>query len=499
MWSRRRVLTAGGLGALGALGPRAVRAAPFGAAPDAVGASALLGENIRAEQVLELFLFGGLSPWETFYTVPDYGRPTDPSYPNEQSHLFEGSWPTIADRCGLSASWLEPEPFALDADGVMVHLGPFVGPIRARPDLVARMRIIVHHHTLEPHEAAVPLMLTGMRLGSPRMAGGAASVQRYFSALDGLSSPRAYTLYPEFQIETANMRAASAVGLHPGSARPLELRVGSTNDIPAMLSRTVGADQCSALDALVQHYSRRADTRYAGLRTSALRDHLAAATLLEDTEGLSAILTEEAMANVNGESCGVEDSSQPATALQIARHLLTHPTDPARMVTLIDGGLKPSSGGGGYDVHTDHIGDTATNLTHTLRTLVECINEPGEADPTKIDIDRTMIAFTTEFGRTPFRQRGSGNGTNHHPYGYVSVLIGGPIGPDQAGVVGSIGPDGTARTYVSPVELRAAMLGAMGIWPFAPEAFTLGDLRLDRGHNADGVAWLNEIVLGRPV
>ena len=79
------------------------------------------------------------------------------------------------------------------------------------------------------------------------------------------------------------------------------------------------------------------------------------------------------------------------------------------------------------------------------------------------------------------------------------MLIGGPITADQAGVVGSIGPDGTARTYVSPVELRAAMLGAMGIWPFGPESFTVGDLRLPRRPEADGMAWLNEIVLGRPV
>ena len=458
----------------------------------------LLGEGVRAEQVLEVFLFGGLSPWETFYTVPEYGRPDDPDYPKEQFHLFGASIDAIADRCALSPEWLEPAPFARDADGVMVHLGPLVGPLRDRPDLTSRMRIIVQHHTLEPHEAAVPLMLSGMRLGSPRMAGGATTVQRYFSSLDGRPTPRAYTLFPETQIETANIRAASAVGLHPASARPLELRVGSTNDIPSMLSRTVGRDEQARLDALVKHYSRRAATRFDGLRAPAIGDHANASALFESADALAAVLTEEAMANRTGASCTVEDFSQPATSLEIARHLLTHPTDPARMVTFIDGGLKPASGGGAYDVHTDHIGDTATNLLHTLRNLVSIVNEPGENDPQKVDLDRTMIALTTEFGRTPFRQRGSGNGTNHHPYGYVSVLIGGPIGPDQAGVVGSIGPDATARTYVSPAELRAAMLAGMGIWPFQHEAFTVGDLRLPRRPETDGVAWLHELVLGRP-
>ncbi len=499
MWSRRRVLTASGMGMAGWLGPRAVRAAPYGAAPDATGAGLLPGAGVRAEQVLEVFLHGGLSPWETFYTVPGYGRPDDPSYPGEQSYLFEGSIEAMADRCTLKAAWLEPEPFAADADGVMVHLGPLVGPLRERPDLIARMRIIVHHHTLEPHEAAVPLMLTGLRLGNPRMAGGAAAVQRYFASVDGRPTPRAYTLYPESQIETANVRSASAVGLHPGSARPLELRVGKHNDIAAMLARTVDVDRRAALDALVRRYADRAAVRYDGLRSPSLRDHGAAVGLFEELDALSELLTAEAMQNLEGSSCGNDDFSQPATSLNIARHLLTHPTDPARVVTVVDGGLKPASGGGGYDVHTDHIGDTATNLTHTLQHLADLINAPGEGDPTKVDLDRTMVALTTEFGRTPFRQRGSGNGTNHHPYGYVSVLIGGPITPEQAGVVGSIGPDGTARTYVSPVELRAAMLGAMGIWPFTPESFTVGDLRLPRRPENDGMAWLSEIVLGRPV
>jgi len=497
MWSRRRMVQAGAAGLAGLVGPRAVRAAPFGAAPDALGAELLLGEGVRAEQVLEVFLFGGLSPWETFYTVPEHGRPDDPRYPNEQYHLFGSRMADIEERCALSPSWLEPQPFATDADGRMVHLGPLVGPLRDRPDITERMRIIVQHHNLEPHEAAVPLMLTGTRLGSPRMAGGATTVQRYFASLDGSDLPRAYTLYPEFQINTANMRAASAVGLHPASARPLELRVGSTNDIPAMLSRTVGADDRAQLDALVRRYSGRAAQRYAGLRAPALADHGHASSLFQNVEGLSSILTEEAMANRPGASCGVEDISQPATSLAIARHLLTHPTDPARMVTFIDGGLQPSTGGGGYDVHTDHLGDTATNLLHTLKALADMIAEPGDDDPSKVHLDRTMVALTTEFGRTPFVQRGSGNGTNHHPYGYVSVLIGGPIGPEQAGVVGSIGPDAFARTYVTPVELRAAMLAGMGIWPFEPESFTVGDLRLPSRPERDGLAWLNELVLGR--
>jgi hypothetical protein len=103
--------------------------------------------------------------------------------------------------------------------------------------------------------------------------------------------------------------------------------------------------------------------------------------------------------------------------------------------------------------------------------------------------------LNTEFGRTPYVQPYSRNGTNHHPYGYVTVLIGGPIRAEQRGVVGAIGPDAWADRCLTPAESRAAVLAAMGIYPFTQESFTIGDLRglADEG---DALAWLNEIVLG---
>jgi hypothetical protein len=133
-----------------------------------------------------------------------------------------------------------------------------------------------------------------------------------------------------------------------------------------------------------------------------------------------------------------------------------------------------------------------------LQSLVAVVNEPGEGDPRKINLDDTLIVLNTEFGRTPFIQSGSGDGTNHHPYGYVTVLIGGPIGPDQAGVLGAIGPNAWADRYVTPIESRAAVLAALGMYPFTHESFAIGDLR-DLRVEKDGLAWLNEIVLGRPV
>jgi hypothetical protein len=167
--------------------------------------------------------------------------------------------------------------------------------------------------------------------------------------------------------------------------------------------------------------------------------------------------------------------SLPHMGLSAARHLLTHPIEPASYVCVSDVGLYEASGGGGYDTHTQNALDTATNFDNLLSALLEIINAPGEGDPTKIDLDDTLIILNTEFGRTPEPQGGSGR--NHHPYGFVTSFIGGPITAAHKGVSGAIGRDGMATPAQSatPSENRMAALLALGIWPFAPEGFNVSD------------------------
>ncbi len=163
---------------------------------------------------------------------------------------------------------------------------------------------------------------------------------------------------------------------------------------------------------------------------------------------------------------------------------------------MVDTGLVEADGGGGYDTHFDHPFPQARNTRYMLEQVASQINEPDENDPNKVHLDDTMVVVSTEFGRTPFRQEG-GDGTNHHPYGYVNLIIGGPIGPGQAGVVGGIGNDGRATDWVTPSELRAALLAACGIYPFTHESFAVGDVR-DVPSEREALAWLQEYVLGRP-
>ena len=159
-----------------------------------------------------------------------------------------------------------------------------------------------------------------------------------------------------------------------------------------------------------------------------------------------------------------------------------------------DTGLIEASGSGGYDTHTDNSHDQARNFHHLLKNLSAIVNQPGEDDPTKLDLDRTLIILNTEFGRTPWEQDG-GSGRNHHPYGYVTAFIGGPITAAQRGIYGAIGPDGTAQTYVTPGDNRAAAMLALGVWPFSQESLAVADIH-EAGTELGGVGLVTERVLG---
>ena len=75
------------------------------------------------------------------------------------------------------------------------------------------------------------------------------------------------------------------------------------------------------------------------------------------------------------------------------------------------------------------------------------------------------------------------------------VGFGGPIDEERAGFVGSIGEDAYAVSATTPSEHRAAMLLAMGIWPFTEESFGVGNVR-GASTEVDATLRLKRDVLG---
>lgn len=439
--------------------------------------------SARAFNVLECFLYGGLSTWESFYGVPEYGRPDDPvpALRNTQLHTFDNpassALKDAVSKCGVPN--LDLTPFGLDALGKQVHLGPLVAPLLGRKDLLDRMRIVVTRHELEPHEAAIPLALCGRPLGAPSMASLGAHVGRYFTEVDGKDrrSPFSYAFATSF-IPSDNVLATVATGLLPGSSRPLLIKVDGVAQLNALLERKgVGSlDDRARHDALLELYvaQQRGRLRWKGepLRAPKLDELAQAARAVKNVDGVQAVLDPALFAPIQSTRCEDTATNLPAMSLKLATHLLTHPEEPARYCCVVDGGLLPADGGGGYDTHFESPYTQTRNLHNLLASLLPLINEPGEKDPKKIDLDRTMIVLSMEFGRSPQAQGELGR--NHWPYGYATIYLGGPT---QKGIHGAIGPDGYATSYATPAENRIACMLALGLWPFFQDSFGVSDVQ----------------------
>jgi hypothetical protein len=475
----------------------------------------LLPAKHRPRRTLEVFLWGGVNPHDSFYVVPEFG---DPSAGGEHSDepwmwwAFQDGPENIPDRFAQCGGGNRPllEPWRTDAEGRMVHLGPFAYPLRDRPDILARMRLMVTRHGFVPHEGGVPLMLTGTGLGNPRAAATATHVEAWMQANrpGERTTPWSYVIYPDRpNFTNHNATASFALGLHRPSARPLGIRMPDSNTVaetlPAEIARTRSGPWTGDIDRAVELYAARYQDRLRAMRTGepvrsvGFQEFLDARLRMSGSQGLEDLLNADAFAQFAGIQCGDENPVDMSRAsLDLAAKLLTDASAPASYVTVVDPGLITTSVDSGYDTHEFHVRDGSRNLIHTLKQLASLINEPDENDPNKLDLDRDTILLTTEFGRTPFPQ--GETGLNHWPNGFVVAAIGGWVDEERSGVVGAIDVHGNATEWIKPSELRAAILLSMGIWPFANTGHAVGDVR-GAETPEEAATRLREVVLGYPI
>ncbi|MBJ95538.1 MAG: hypothetical protein CMP23_13835 [Rickettsiales bacterium] len=502
-------------------GPLPVSNEPWGVPPKG-SEHTLLPSEARPEAMLEVFLLGGMSPWETFYTVPEFCDPSiGGDYSGQQWWMFQDGGRSVESWFGQcdGGSRALYEPFAADSAGVTVNLGPFIYPLRDRPDILSRLRVWVLRHNVEPHAVAIPFAVAGQGVSNPRMAGLGTHLQRFFGEQDSeRSAPSAYTIYMSSFDRSNNGAAASALGLHPAAAQPIALQLGPNPRLPARLPRPGVADYKSELDALVDHYTRQLRARLdhaiaGGLRSPAYNDFEAIRRAMGSHQVLADLLPSSLFDLPDVTLCsshpGYPQSAEIFTvtdettaALEMARHLITAGSAAPRYVQVMEGGVFTDPTGQGYDTHAEHVYGQGPNLMHMCRSLAAIINEPGEDDPNKLDLDRHFVLLNTEFGRAPIPEvtpaNPGGRGTNHWPWGYVVVGFGGFADEERSGVVGSIGEDALANLSFTPTEHRAAMLLAMGVWPFSQESFAVGDVT-DVGSELDAAIKLREQLLGYPL
>lgn len=492
---RREFLKYGSAGLLAAAGLRcageseepAPAAGPWGT-PPAGYEHLVLPSGQRPEGVLELFFLGGLTAWETFYAVPEHGDPSKGGpYAGQQYWVWHESSPSVSDvftECGGGDRPLLV-PFAYDSAGMGVHLGPFMYPLRDRTDITDRMRTLVMRHLALPHESATPLMATGLERTNTRMTSPGAHVQRYFSGFGDSSrtAPYSFVVLPDSETLAVNNAESALVGAAHGVAmRPLALRTTPDSPLIQQLARGNVAGFQQKLDAGLDYYLNRFRKRMrstsGNVHANTLEDYDSAVRGMAKADGLLDLLDPALFQSLPMTDCGVSrDMDTSTVGLRLAAHLLTDSKQPARYVQVMDVGISDGIDDlEGFDTHEHHVRLGGRSIVHTCRALADIINAPGESDPRKLDLNRHMVVLTTEFGRSPILQEGNlgGTGSGHHPMGFVSMIIGGPITTPQ--INGAIGEDGEATQYVTPAELRAGLMMAQGIWPFTAEGFRVGDV-----------------------
>ncbi len=479
--------------------PRGANAAGWGTWP-ADREDLMVPEELRVDSVLEICFHGGITPWETFYSVPEWGQDNNTFLNLFEDEAFTSSSNVYNNICQYD-DVPYTTPFAEDAAGLMISLGPWLRPLKLRPDILERMRVLVQSHTVLAHEGANPIAFTGDFLGNPRMAGLGAPIQRYFSEQPdgGRAVPYSFILHPGGAgFSGFNAGTASTIGFHPGSARPLNVTVSQDSVLADLLARP-GLDQSDpeAFDAAVSHYARAYDNRFRAqgvgqsTRSPERGNYSFANFARQNANELVEVLPATLFAELQGQTCPAgagtiptENIDMPAMMANVARSLLTRETNRARYVNWIDTGLFPRPEVG-YDVHNEHVLYTSRSVPHTFQQLANIIQDPAQPrDPTLIDLDRTMIVINMEFGRTPYRQVAGSSGTNHWPYGYVNVVIGGPVNARDsrspgASIYGNITEQsgGYAQSFVTATENRIMMLSALGIYPFSSQSYAVADVR----------------------
>ncbi len=474
-----------------------------------------------AKKVLEIHLWGGLAPWESFYFRPDPSSQTRGFDLDVEALVWNPSCPGTPN--GLASQFL-----ANDSMTKPVHLGPFAMPLW-RTDISSRTRVIVLSHDLAPHEAAIPYSLAGHRLGRPNFSGLGAAVQRRQRELAGSSHPLpfSYCLIPPLAATSGFFAALDATGGHPGSARPLVLTTGEGADaFLKNLDRSSFAPGNGLIDQYRAQYRQwlTAPGKTDPLRSTAFQEYASSVGSLFQAPQLSTLLAQSPLVAQEAELCArvasaagfLSEVDYAAAAVKTAAYLLTRPEEEqARYVCIVDAGLgnlAPS-----YDVHglfaNPQGWTTSNNLWRVLSALANVLldpNTPTSTDNEKLDLNDTVIVIKTEFGRTPYRSTDGkvdpdSHGRDHWPEGYVNVIIGGPI--KAPGVVGSIsdGKDneiGVGRaepghTY-KPEDVQCAVLLAAGIDPFADGNFQQGELTpsLQGANHHEARENLRDVLLG---
>ena len=442
-------------------------------------------------KILEIFLVGGLSPFESFFCMPR----TNPTYygPAAQA-AFAATALTAACDHTMASPRNGSSTRVLNAGAQRMEWSVGTAPLWDRLDILARTRVVAMTHgetTFAGHPTARPYALTGRRIGDPRAATLGAAMKRRYPG-----QHTSYVLTPASarfnSADFAAFDAWMATGNHGPAAQPV--LVPMATDAPALATwaaRSGVPGGAAASDTLAQYYASRYDRflphppdgtagahRYRGFEA-----YRAALGSLHDSPQLTGVFG-SSLRNAGPSTNACVAGTSPASAsdttkasFDMAAWLFQHMQ--SRYVGMYDVGIEQDTQSP-YDGHSGSAVTTYGNLFRFLSHLADFI-APDRASrtATQMVLDDVLIILNTEFGRTPNTHGGTGR--DHYGAGYVTLLIGGPVRPTPTmlpRLVGDFAPSrGTLeepfRGLYTPANVAWGALVAAGIAPDHPDNFAV--------------------------
>lgn len=395
------------------------------AATGVLGSEALANNTCtNTKQVLEIFLDGGLSCFETLM-----GRPTGFATPWTEDERLQCS-----DGVGPSAYNWTHDVAASPGGTALYRFTDAANPLFTSTGFDSQFRLVEMAHGLVPHHAAVPFAIAGTTLGRAEHAGMAAAVEDEHGPAS--SGPTSYV------IDAGGRRtslAAMPTGTLGAENSPVLVTAGDTQVVNGSLFDRTGRDTDDLLELYRNQYVDRLTSPGGldSLRSPGLDGYRGALRHFLDPGSFGTTIV-----NASG-------TSEIDTGLNLASSLLALPD--TRYVCVIIGNFDTHgtvvSTGASADHHNGKLDELLTKLEALFSSSLDCLT----------------IAINTEFGRVL-----QGNGTGHYPYLYANLLLG-------AGLDGTVAARRNGRPY-RPSELRAALLhqvdvNASGVLGASPDIY----------------------------
>jgi len=425
----------------------------------------------RNYRVCEIFLRGGLACFETLWTT--YVSPDLAARPEYLSDLV---WSDLTDRPVFTNYYLNRTlPFGTPS------LGPSAEPLFALEADRPKMRVIAVQHDLLPHEAAVPYALTGTRLGRPTFAGMAAAFNKaYASSPDSLQSVVFHSQSDQY------MSYAAATGAHGTEYAPLVVRLGDETFVENLDRVSSGLSDANGLISLyADRYQEAMSFQSEPIRSAAFASYASAQRYLADADALIPIFEDLTLdvppkSGVLSDPCANQNCVR--AALEVLRSDRPNGAQPVRYALAVADSNANRKAFDSHNGFVDSPEEHAHSQHYTLWQIFDVLRE-ARADGTW-NPDETLVFINTEFGR---RQKEAGsNGTEHHPEGYVNMLIGGPVATDaHVGSIDMWSSPGSGSGAYTTTDVRAAVALAAGIDPYQDSIY--GEDADFAGNNLSGI------------